>query len=148
MYVLKCGSSTNCGKSEMKNFYQFSHQKYCVLPDQAKTTRNQPKRAETSRNDSKPAETTQNNCKTTQNDPKFQNWENLEFSASFRFSNFVPKCPNLGILGKEVSDFQNFKEILSVLYFEGAAFKSDIIFQNFEPKCLNLGILVQKVSTF
>ena len=43
---------------------------------------------ETSQNNPKPAKTTQKNCETTWNDPKFQNWGNMEFSTSFRFSNF------------------------------------------------------------
>ena len=50
-------------------------------------------------------QTTQKNCETTRNDPKLQKWGNLEFFVSFHFSNFEPKSPNLGILGKEVSTF-------------------------------------------
>ena len=80
--------------------------------------------------------------------PKFQNWGNLEFSISFGFSNFELKCLYLGILGKEVSTFQCFNEILLVLYFEGADFKFDIVFRKFRAQILNLGNLGQKVSTF
>ena len=58
-----------------------------------------------SQKDPKPAKTTQKNSETTRNDPKFQNWGNPDFSTSFRFSNFEPKCSNLGILGQEVSTF-------------------------------------------
>ena len=58
------------------------------LSDVQHARRDQPKRAET----------TQRNYETTQNDSKFQNWENLEFSSSIRFSNFKPKCPNLAVL--------------------------------------------------
>ena len=39
------------------------------------------------------------------NEPKFQNWENLEFFTSFRFSNCEAKCLNVGILGQEVPTF-------------------------------------------
>ena len=45
----------------------------------------------TSQNEPKPAKTSQINCKTTWNDPKFQNLGNLKFSTSFRFSNFELK---------------------------------------------------------
>ena len=55
-------------------------------------TRNQPKPPETSRNDQKQL----------RNNPTFQNWGNLEFCASFRFSNFDSKCQNLSILDKKV----------------------------------------------
>ena len=75
-------------------------------PEWAKTTRNQLKRAETGwKNDLKPAKTTQKNSETTWNDPKFENWENLQFSTSFWFPNFEPKYPNLGILGQKVLTF-------------------------------------------
>ena len=60
--------------------------------------RNDPKRTETNRNQPKRPKTN------LQNDPNFQNWENLEFCTSFRFSNFQLKCLNLSILG-EVSTF-------------------------------------------
>ena len=61
-------------------------------------------RPKTSQNKPKPAETTQKS-KTTRNDPKFQNWGNLEFSTTFRFSNFEPKCQNFGVLGQKVLTF-------------------------------------------
>ena len=59
-----------------------------------KRTRNQPKRTKTSQNNPK-----------VQNDPKFQTWGILEFSKGFPFSNFKPKCPNLGIFGQKVLTF-------------------------------------------
>ena len=59
----------------------------------------------TSQNEPKPAKTTPQNCETTRNDPKFENWGNLKFSTSFRFSNLEPKYPNLGILGQKVLTF-------------------------------------------
>ena len=90
-------------------------------------------------NEQKWSETSQNaplppkkNCKTTQNNFKIQNWVNLEIFTSFHFSNFQPKCPNLGsILGQKSSTLQSFNEILPVPYFEGADFKSDISFWKF-----------------
>ena len=97
----------------------------CLL--KSRTSRSQSKQAEISRNDRKKKK----KCETTQNDANFKNWGNLEFSTSFGFSNFEPKCPNLGILGKEVSTFESFNKILPVPYFEGADFKSDICFQKF-----------------
>ena len=66
-------------------------------------TQNKLELPKTSQNERKPVKRT----KTNQKDPK--NWEmihscgNLEFSTSFCFWNFDPKCPNLGILGQEVS---------------------------------------------
>ena len=66
------------------------------------TNRNEPKSAKTNRNQSKPAETTQKNCETTRSDPNLQNWGNLEFFASFRFSNIKPKCLNCGILDQKI----------------------------------------------
>ena len=68
-------------------------------------TRYEPKRAETGQNKPKPAETTAQKCETTRNDSKVQNWGNLGFPTRFCFSNFQPKCPNLGILGQEISAF-------------------------------------------
>ena len=107
----------------------------CLL--KPRTSRRQSKQAEISRNDRK-----KKRSETTQNDANFKNWGNLEFSTSFGFSNFEPKCPNLGILGKEVSTFESFNKILPVPYFEGADFKSDICFQKFLaqiPKFKNFG---------
>ena len=49
-------------------------------PEWAKTTRNQPKLAETTQNQLKRP---RKNSETTQNDPKFENWENLQFSTRF-----------------------------------------------------------------
>ena len=49
---------------------------------------------------------TRNMLKSAKNTPKkFKNWRNLEFSTSFRFLNFEPRYPKLGIFGKEVSTF-------------------------------------------
>ena len=67
-------------------------------PERAKTSRNQLKRAETSQNDQKTA-------KQPEMTQKFQNWENLEFSAKFRFWNFEPKHPYFGHLGQKVLTF-------------------------------------------
>ena len=58
-----------------------------------------------SQNEPKPAGMTPKNCETTENDPQLQNWENLEFCMSFRFSNFEAKCANLGILGQKALAF-------------------------------------------
>ena len=69
------------------------------------TNRNEPKPAKTKRNQSKPAETTPKNCETIRIDSKLQKWGNLEFSASFRFSNIESKCLNLGILGQKILTF-------------------------------------------
>ena len=62
------------------------------------------------------------NCKTIWNDPKYQTWGNLEFSASFRFSKLQAKKYQL-------SNFLLF-------------------FNNFEPKRQSLGILGQKALAF
>ena len=59
----------------------------CVFLVLTKTC-NEPKRAET-----------------RQNDPKFWNLGNLQFFTSFRFSNFLPKCLNLGLLAQKVLTF-------------------------------------------
>ena len=70
------------------------------------TSHNDPKPAKTSRNEPIAAKTAQKKrCKTTRNDPKFQNWENMDSFSSFRFSNIDSKFPNLGILGQKVSTF-------------------------------------------
>ena len=58
---------------------------------------------ETSQNRTKPAETTPK--KIPKRPETTQNLRNLEFSASFHFSNFEPKCSNLSILGQDVSNF-------------------------------------------
>ena len=74
-------------------------------------TQNDLKLPKTSQNESKPVKETKiyrkdpENCETIQNNTQFQICGNLEFSTSFCFSNFDPKCPNLGILGQEVSNF-------------------------------------------
>ena len=71
-------------------------------------TRNEPKRSKTSQNEPKRPKTSQNKprkCGMTQKDPEFQNWGNLECSTSFRFSNFWPKCPNLGLFGSRSINF-------------------------------------------
>ena len=87
-------------------------------------TQNESKRAETSRN------------------------SNSNFSTSFHFSNFEPKCRNLGILGKEVSIFQPFNEILPAPYFENADFKSGIGFQKFWAKIPKYGHYGSKNTNF
>ena len=70
------------------------------------TSHNDPKPAKTSRNEPIAAKTAQKKrCKTTRNDPKFQNWENMDSFSSFCFSNIDSKFPNLGILGQKVSTF-------------------------------------------
>ena len=66
------------------------------LPHVLTKIQNKPKQVETSQNEPKSAET-------TLNDPKYENWGNLQFSASFHFSNFQCKWPNLGIFGQEIS---------------------------------------------
>ena len=113
-----------------------------------RTSQNQPKRHETSRNDLKPAKTTLKNCETTQSDPEFQHWRNLEFSTSLGFSNFKPKCPNLRISGKkyQLSNlstkfwmYPNSNVVISNL---------TLVFENFEPKFRNIDTLAQEVSTF
>ena len=58
-----------------------------------------------SQNNLKPAQITKKNCETTWNDPEFQIWRNMEFSNTFHFSSFNPKCPNLGVLGQKVLTF-------------------------------------------
>ena len=71
------------------------------------TSQNDPKPAKTSRNQPKRPENKQSNpnkiVKQPETTGKFKNLGNLQFSTSFRFSNFEPKCPNLGILGQEIS---------------------------------------------
>ena len=64
-------------------------------------TQNKPALPEISQINPNPPKTTPQNCETIQNDPKIQSWGNLEFSTSFCFSNFEPKCPNLGILSQK-----------------------------------------------
>ena len=118
-YLLKSGTSQN-------------------NPKPAKTSRNKPKQYKTSQNDS----WKWNNRK----DTKFQNWTNLEFSFwSFRCSNIEPKYPNLGILDRKLS---NFNEISRVSYFEGDNFKLDIGFWKIKPQIPSASILGQEVSTF
>ena len=74
-----------------------------VLFSRPKLTKiwNEPKPTKTSQNNPKPEKATPKNCETTRNEPNFQNWRNLEFSISFRFSNFEPKSPNLGFWAKK-----------------------------------------------
>ena len=102
----------------------------------------------TSQNKPKPVGTTQKSCETTRNHPKSQNWGNSNFSTSFHFSNFEPKCRNLGILGKEVPIFQPFNEILPAPYFENADFKSGIGFQKFWAKIPKYGHYGSKNTNF
>ena len=56
-------------------------------------TRKELKRPETSRNNRKPVKTTPQNRKRSET-TRHLKLGNLEFSTSFRFSNFEPKCPN------------------------------------------------------
>ena len=56
-------------------------------------TRKELKRPETSRNNRKPVKTTPQNVKRSET-TRHLKLGNLEFSTSFRFSNFEPKCPN------------------------------------------------------
>ena len=93
-------------------------------------TTNEPKQPQTGQKEPERDEKTQIKCKTTRNNPKFQNWINLDLSTSFYFSNFRPKSPNLGILGRKVLTFLS-NDILSILYFKGADFKSDVCFMWF-----------------
>ena len=84
--------------------------------------------------------------KKMQSDPLFQNWGNVEFSASFRFSNFKPKCSNLGIMDRKASTFESSDEILPVSYYDGADFKSSSgCFLNSQakmPKCVHFGSII------
>ena len=69
-------------------------------------TRNEPKCKKPDKtrcSQPKPVEMTSKNCETTWSTKNFKIWGNLELSASFPFSNFGPKCPNLGILGEKES---------------------------------------------
>ena len=87
-----------------------------------------------SQNDPKPAETTK---KILRNDPKFQNWGNLEAQMP-KSRHFGPKIINFLILTK-FRMYPILKVLISNLTF---------VFESFEPKSPNLGTLGQKVLTF
>ena len=53
----------------------------------------------TSQDEPKPAEASQNNPKELRNDPKFQNWGNIDFFTS-KFGHFGPKSINFLISTK------------------------------------------------
>ena len=94
----------------------------------------------TSQIDLIPAKMIQTNWETTRNDPKFQNWGNLEFSTSFCFSNFGP-CTRIWAFCAKKYQLSNLKESLHVHCFDSTAFKSKIWkLILFGPKCPNLGI--------
>ena len=113
-----------------------------------RTSQNQPKRHDTtSRNDLKPAKTTLKNCETTQSDPEFQHWRNLEFSTSLGFSNFKPKCPNLRISGKKYQ-LSNLSTKFCLHLISKVLISTDIVIQKLGAKCPNLSMWHQKVSTF
>ena len=129
-------------------------------------TENEPKRPKTNQNKPKPVKTTSKKCKTTQDHPKFQNLGNLEYSTSFYFSNFGPKCSKFGILDENL--YYRISNLLTKLCMHPISkvliSNRTLVFENFEPKCgdfkseiicrkfwarmSNLNILGQKVLTF
>ena len=81
--------------------------------------------------------TSQKSCKTSQSEPKFPNCGNMEFSASFFFSNFEPKCPYLGPKKFQLSNLLTkfcLKPILQVLISN-----LTLVLENFEPKFEKFG---------
>ena len=82
-----------------------THTPHTHTPHTHTRTANEPKQPETGQKEPERDEKTQIKCKTTPNNPKFQIWINLDLSTSFCFSNFRPKSPNLGILGRKVLTF-------------------------------------------
>ena len=98
-------------------------------PEQAKTTRSLPKWTKTSRNDLKPAETTQKNWETTWNDPKFQNWGNLEFSEILIFQISSPNA-QIWTFWDEKYWLSNLNEIFLVLSWR-YWFQTDFCFPKF-----------------
>ena len=90
-------------------------------------------------NEPKRAKTSWNNPKKLRNDPKYQNWGNLEFPTSFRYLNFEPKYRNLGILDQKVLTFYNLNKMSHVPYFWMSWFQ----IWHFRPKSINFLILAK-----
>ena len=74
-------------------------------PEPGKTTQNQSKQAETSRKDLKATKTTPKNWQNNPKQPKILKLGKSDIFYKLLFSNFEPKCPNLGIVGQEESTF-------------------------------------------
>ena len=111
-------------------------------------TRNQLKRAETSRNDPTPAKKIKKSCKTTGYDAKFHNWGNLELSTIFRFSDFQPKCSNLGILGQEILTFNFLTKFCLYLNSKVLILNLNFFFFKFWAQIPKFGHFVQKSINF
>ena len=85
-------------------------------------------------------------CEATWNDPEFQNWGNLEFSAAFHSSSFNPQMPKFKCFGP--NSLNILSQTLHVPYFECPIcfwkFWTQILkFGYFRPKSMNFLILTK-----
>ena len=75
---------------------------------------------------------------------KISELKNLEFFTSFRFSNFEPKCPNLGILDQEYQ-LPNISTNFCLYSISKMLISNmTLVFEKFLPKYPSLSILVKK----